>query len=310
MALNADILLERIHLKSQARRWRLMALMVAVFALLLLFQKFGQSSGLPLSQEHIARVTLGEMILDDTERDKLLKNIEKDDDIKAVILRIDSPGGTTVASEEVYLALRDIAAKKPVVATMRSMATSGGYLAAIGADYIVAREGTITGSVGVILQTMEVTELSKKLGIKPIIVRSGALKASPTPVEKITPKARQMLEGIIDDFYNYFLNLVKTRRAMTDEQISVIADGRVVSSRQALELNMIDAIGGEKQALAWLVKKRKIDESLEIRDHEVPKEDNPLQELLHGAAAGTIFENLSTVPLDGLVSIWQPAALK
>ena len=310
MALNADILLERIHLKAQARRWRLVALAIAVISALVLFQKFGVGSALPIAQDHIARVTIDEVIFDDAERDDLLKEMEEDESVKAVILRIDSPGGTTVASEEIYLALRRIAEKKPVVATMRSFATSGGYLAAIGADYIVAREGTITGSIGVIMQSAEMTELAKKIGITPIIVRSGSLKATPTPVEKLNAKTRKMLEGIIDDFYQYFIGLVKERRQLTDEELAVIADGRVLSSRQAVKLKMVDEIGGEPEALAWLEKKHQIDPTLEIQDHEVPEEKPDLRDLLLDSAAGTIFENLATVPLDGLVSIWHPAAIK
>ena len=310
MALNADILLERIHLKNQARRWRLVALVVAVLAALFLFQKFSKGGGLPLSQDHIARITLDEIIFDDVKRDELLQEIEDDDDIKAVIMRIDSPGGTTVGSEEIYLRLRRIAKKKPVVAAMRSAATSGGYMAAIGADYIVAREGTITGSIGVIMQSAEITELAKKIGIKPIVIRSGELKARPTPAEKMTPKAKKMLEGIIDDFFQYFIGLVKTRRALSDEQVAVISDGRVVSARQAVKLNLIDAIGGELELLAWLKQHKKLDDTLEIRDYEVPEEDGSLKELLSGAMAGTIFENLMSLPLDGLVSIWHPSPLK
>lgn len=285
-------------------------MIVAVLATLFIFQKFSKNSGLPLLQQHIARVTLDEIIFDDAKRDELFAEIEKDDNVKAVILRIDTPGGTTVASEEIYLELRKIAKKKPVVATMRSFATSGGYLAAIGADHIIAREGTVTGSIGVIMQTFEATELAKKIGIKPIVVRSGELKAAPTPAEKMTPKARKMLEGIIDDFFQYFIGLVKTRRGLTDDQVKAISDGRVVSARQAIKLNLVDEIGGEAEALAWLKDKHQIDTTLEIRDHEVSEDESPFKQLLESASAGTIFEDISTVPLDGLVSIWHPSALK
>jgi protease-4 len=307
MALNADILLERIHLKAQARRWRLVALSVVVLAALALFQNFGKESGLSINPAHIARYSLDEIIMDDLERDELLEKIAKNDNAKALILRIDSPGGTTVASEEIFLQLRKIAEKKPVIATMRSFATSGGYMAAIGADYILAREGTITGSVGVIVQSAEITELAKKMGIKPVVVRSGELKASPTPLEKMGPKARKMLQGIINDFYEYFIGLVKTRRNLTDKQVDAIADGRVVSARQALELNLIDGIGGEKEALEWLEANHQIDANSDIRDYKLAEDENPLKELLKSSVDGTIFENIGAVPLDGMVSIWHPS---
>lgn len=308
MALNADMLLERIHLKAQARRWRLVALVVAILAAIVVFQKFGKNSGIGIMQDHIARVALDEVIFDDVERIDLLNEIAADSSVKAVILRIDSPGGTTVGSEEIYLKLREIAKKKPIAATLRSMATSGGYMAAVGADYIVAREGTLTGSIGVIMQSAEMTELADKMGIKPIVVRSGALKASPTPLEKLKPEVQTMLEGIVDDFFQYFLEVVTQRRGLNEAQIAGISDGRVVSARQALKLNLIDKIGGEDDVLKWLNAKHKINTKLEIRDYEVPEDDNPIKELLESSVEGTIFENLGTASLDGLVSIWHPAS--
>lgn len=310
MSLNADIMLERIHLKNQARRWRMVAFAIALATAFIIFYKFYDrfESG-NFAGHAIARFALDEVIFDDVKRSKLMKEIAEDDSYKALILRIDTPGGTTVGSEQLFLELRKIAEKKPVVATMRSIATSGGYMAAVGADYIVAREGTLTGSVGVIMQTAEITELAEKIGIKPIVVRSGALKATPTPIEKFDENTRTMLEGIIQDFYQYFINLVKERRGLSDEQVAYISDGRVVSARQALNNNLIDEIGGEDEALAWLKETHQINTDLEIVDVEIPKEENPIQQLFESAFKGTILENL-TIPLDGLVSIWHPAGLK
>ncbi len=310
MALNADMLLERIHLKNQARRWRLVAIIIAIIAAIVFFEKMGKLNNFVNIQSHIARFEIDEIIFDEPKRLDLLDEIKDDDSIKALILRIDSPGGTTVGSEALYLKLREIAAKKPVVATLRSMATSGGYMAAIGADYILAREGTITGSVGVIMQSAEMTELAEKLGIKPIVVRSGALKASPTPFEKLTPDVREMLDGVIQDFFDYFIGLVAERRQLTPEQIAYISDGRVVSTRQALNAHLIDAIGGESEAKQWLEKNHEIAVTLDVRDYEVPEEKSAFKEIFDGAVAGTIFENLNAASLDGLVSIWHPTALK
>lgn len=307
MALNADTLLDRIYLKNQARRWRIIALVLGLVCLLVLVSKTNDFSS-KLEGEHIARLTVEDVIEDDAKRHELLKEIAEDDQVKALILRMDSPGGGTVGSEEIYLDLRAVAKKKPVICTMRSYATSGGYLAAIGADYILAREGTITGSIGVIMQTAEITSLAQKLGIKPITVKSGNMKASPNPFEVFSEKDRVLVQGIISDFYDYFINLVKKRRKMTDEQIAAIADGRVVSARTALKLNMIDAIGGEKEALEWLEKEHQIDPSLDILDKEAEEDKPTMETLLEGYASKIITNNL-LVKLDGLVSIWQPAAL-
>jgi protease-4 len=308
MALNADTLLDRIYLKNQARRWRMIALVLGLISLLVLVGK-SNDFGSQFEGDHIARLTIDDVIDDDTKRHDLLMEIAEDDQVKALILRMDSPGGGTVGSEQIYLDLREIAKKKPVICTMRSYATSGGYLAAIGADYILAREGTLTGSIGVIMQTAEVTSLAEKLGIKPITVKSGNLKATPNPFESFGEKDRAVIQGIINEFYDYFLDLVKTRRKMTDEQIATIADGRVVSARTALKLKMIDAIGGDKEALEWLKAEHQVDPSLEIFDKKV-KEDKPTLESLLEGYATKIFKNNMLVKLDGLVSIWQPAGLR
>lgn len=308
MALNADTLLDRIYLKGQARRWRMIALLVGLISCLLLAQRF-ETLERGLAGEHIARYSLNNVIYDSVKRHELLQGIAEDDNIKALIIKINSPGGGTVGAEQVFLDLREIAKKKPVVCVMRSYATSGGYLAAIGADYLLAREGTLTGSIGVIMQTAEVTELVKKLGIKSITVKSGELKASPNPMETFTEKEREMLEGLIGDFYDYFITTVKERRKLTDEEVAAIADGRVVSARTALKLRLIDAIGGEPEALEWLKKEHHIDTNLEIRDVKIVSNRPPLEKLLERYVSRIFIDN-ALVKLDGLVSIWQPATLR
>ncbi len=308
MALNADTLLDRIQLKNQARRWRIAALVVGVLAVILVTEDFsGIKPG--ISSEYIARFTLDKLILDNPKRSKLLREIADDDSVKALILRVDTPGGSTVASEEIYLDLLRVAEQKPVVCVMRSFATSGGYMAAMGADYILAREGTITGSIGVIMQTVEISELAKNLGINPITVRSGELKGAPTPFEKFTPKHEKLIKSIINDFNEYFLSLVQNRRKLTDEQMEMIKDGRVLSAKQALELNLIDGIGGEEEALNWLEKQHNISPDLEIIDAKIPSDKKGLEKIIDEYTS-SIFSNNAFVRLDGLVSIWQPAELQ
>jgi len=307
MSLNADTILERLHLINQARRWRIFALVVLAVSLFIVFEKFSPLDSSGLSSNHIARFQLSEMIVDDKEREALLEEIAEDDDIKALILEINSPGGTTVASEQLYLDLREIAAKKPVIASLQSMATSGAYMAAIAADHIVARRGTITGSVGVIMQAAEFTNLAENLGITPIIVRSGTLKAVPNPLEKMSEPTETMLKGLIDSFFDYFISLVAERRNLTAEQRTVIADGRVVSATQAITLNLVDEIGGEKQALAWLQKTHNLSAELDIRDYEVPEEENPFEQLLKSAFGESISSRMGFPALDGLMAIWHPS---
>lgn len=304
MALNADTLLDRIHLKNQAQRWRFIALAIALVAVLVLFGRVGGVDG-KLQDDYIARFTVEDIIVDDVYRHEKLVEIAEDESIKALILRMDSPGGSTVGADQLYKDIREIAKNKPVVCTMRSMATSGGYLGAIGADYIVANPGTLTGSIGVILQTAEITKLAEKIGITPITVKSGPLKGSPTLLEKFGDEEQKLLQSLIKDFQTYFIGLVKERRSLTDEQVDVIDDGRVVSAQQAIQLNLIDEIGGEKEALAWLEKEHQIDTTLEVQNVEVDDEEEPLEKLLKDYTSGVL--NLESFVLPkGLLSLWQP----
>jgi protease-4 len=307
MALNADTLLDRIYLKSQARRWRIIALLLGLVAFLAIAGRFSDVDS-RFAGEHIARLTIAEVIDDDIKRHELMQEIAEDKNVKALIVRINSPGGGTVGSEQIYLDLREIAKRIPVVCTMRSYAASGGYLAAIGADYILATEGTITGSVGVIMQTAEVSSLADKLGIKPITVRSGELKAAPNPFAPFTSQERDLVQGVIADFYNYFLDLVKTRRKLTKEQVAIIADGRIVSGREAVKLHLVDALGGEKEALEWLKKEHKIDTSLEVIEVK-EKDDTPPLEKLFENVAPRLFTNSVFGKIDGLQAIWQPSLI-
>jgi len=305
MALNADTLLDRMHLKSQAQRWRIIALAVGLSAILLLLGNIGGVTP-GLNNNYIARFTVEDVIVDDVERQTLLRELAEDDNVKAVILRMDSPGGTTVGSDQLYRDIRAIAEHKPVVCTMRSYATSGGYLASLGADYIFANHGTLTGSIGVILQTAEVTKLIEKIGVTPITVKSGPLKGSPTMFEKFTPDQEALLKSIINDFQDYFLGLVKERRKLTDAQLKNIADGRVVSAPTALELHLIDAIGGEDEALKWLEKEHDISADLDVKDVELSEEEPSIKKFV-GSYASQALLNHDLTQLDGLISVWQPA---
>jgi protease-4 len=306
MALNADTLLDRIHLKTQARRWRMVALVACLLMVFVLTDDFFSLKQDVIGEGYIARFTVDNIILDDPKRQKLLQKIAADEQIKALILRIDSPGGSTVGSEELYMNIKEIAARKPVVCTMRSFATSGGYLAALGCDYIFALKGTITGSIGVMLQTAEISELAKKIGITPVMVRSGELKGAPTPFTKITRKERALLENVVDSFFSYFLEKVITERGLTDEQAATIKDGRIFSADQALALNLIDGIGSEKEALAWLEQEKGISAKLPVEEKEIPSDAKGLAKLVENVSAAILPQNF-VIGVDGLVSIWQPS---
>jgi protease-4 len=311
MTVHADTLIDRIKLKTQLTRWRILAIAIAVISLVVLIESKSSSLGGvggPIRGHYIARITIDGVIGDNKKLSELIKEVKEDSYAKAVVVWVDSPGGSAVGGQQVYLDLRDLAKDKPVVAVMRSMATSAGYMLSLGADRIFAREGTITGSVGVIMETAEITELAQKLGIKPIVFKSGDNKASPSPIEKLTPEQSAVMQTVIKDFYNWFSALVVERRKLKPEQLEAISDGRVFSGRQALALQLIDQLGGEKEAVEWLEKNKKIDTGLEVEDVALKQEKPSFFDEISQKASDAIFSR-SHLGLDGLIAIWHPKLL-
>lgn len=305
MSLNADTLIDRSYLKGQITKWRTVAIVVIVLSLLLLTMRVDT----PItSLEHIARVKVEGVIADDIRRDELFADLEEDAGVKGVIVWIDSPGGTVVGGEQLYLNIKKLSEKKPVVVVMRSLATSAGYMAAIGADRVYARHGTITGSIGVIMQAAEVTDLVERMGITPITIKSGVNKATPNPFEKMTPENRAVMETVVADFHSTFVNMVAKARKMDRDKVLQLADGRVYTGPQALELGLVDALGGEEDAVEWLKTEHKLDAEIEVRDRE-PEPERPRN---LGEFFGQVAKSFAIFPqiqLDGLVSIWQPKSM-
>lgn len=305
MSLNADTLIDRSYLKGQITKWRLIAISVIVLSVFLLTQNLNT----PLvAMDYVARVTIDGVIADDLRRDELFDDLEEDDNVKAVIVWMDSPGGTVVGGEQLYLNIKHLAEKKPVVVVMRSLAASAGYMATLGADRIYARRGTLTGSIGVIMQTAEITEMADKLGVHPITIKSGPNKASPNPLEKMTEENRAALEVVVKDFFATFVDMVAEERGLERDRVLELADGRVYTGPQAKELGLVDALGGEEDALAWLEAEGKVSADIEVRDRE-PRAEKPrnLAELFEQMAGSLAF--FPQIQLDGLVSIWQPKSM-
>lgn len=300
MALDTDKYFDRRRLKRRLTLWRLVAI-VAVVALVAL--AFGQFDSLDRS-DHVAVVDVLNLIVDDPKRDKLFKKIADDPNAKALLVRINSPGGTVVGGEALYLSIRRVAGKKPVVAVLRELATSAGYMAAIGADHIIGRQSTITGSIGVLMQTTDVTGLLDKLGVKPESVKSSPLKAQPNPLEPFSEEARQATRLIIDDMYDMFVSLVSSRRNLDDAKTRQLADGRIYTGRQAAANGLIDAIGGEDEARTWLETAKGIKKTLPLRPVSVRKERSLLRDLFDDAVGKTLFSE--RLRLDGMISLWHP----
>jgi len=281
--------LERDFYEERRRRWRRSAfwrgfLVAAVIAVLI---GVWAASGLFANAgRQIARIEVGGVIADDLDRDKLLADLADNDNIRAVIVRVNSPGGTTAGAEALYEGLRRIAAKKPVVAELAELAASGGYVAAIAADHIVARGNTLTGSIGVIMEYPDLTQVMAKLGVELETVRSSELKAEPSPFRPTSPAARAVEEKLVADSYQWFRGLVAERRGLQGSDLDQAANGAVFTGRQALAGGLIDEIGGEPEARAWLESRDAGLAGLPVRDWEVERE-GPLAERLLGEIGPT-----------------------
>ncbi|MGB0086163.1 MAG: signal peptide peptidase SppA [Rhodomicrobiaceae bacterium] len=319
MTLEADSLAERRRLKRRLRFWRVGAILLAVIAIIAIFLS---SNGTTLAQlgfnPHIARVTIAGFISDDRDQRKLLSDIGDNRQVRGVILHINSPGGTTAGAEALYNSLRRLAEKKPVVAVFGTAATSAAYLAGIAADHIVARGNSITGSVGVILQYAEFSELLHNWGIHVEEVRSGELKAIPSPFTPTDAKGRALIEELVDESRNWFVDIVTKRRALKPDVIEQVKTGRIYTGRQAIQIGLVDEIGDEQTALKWLQEKRGVPKDIEIIDRKT--ESSYSSVLMHSLAAGAgsvfggpverilelITEGRHFNQLDGLISLWHP----
>lgn len=301
MAFEADLLLERRRLKRRLLLWRVLAVLALVAGALALAKGEGGDVGLGA---YVARLEVSGLILSDPEREDALAEVAASSRAKALIVRIDSPGGTVVGGESLYRALRRVAEKKPVVAVMRETAASAAYMTALAADQIVAHEGTVTGSIGVLMQHADLTSMLDKLGIKPETIKSAPLKATPNPLEPLTEEGRKAAKAIVLDMYDMFVAMVAERRGLAVDKARGLADGRVFTGRQAKAEGLVDRIGGEPEARAWLAEVRGIAATTPVHDVEIERKDGWWRELSDKAIGKSWFSG--GLRLDGLVAVWQP----
>ncbi len=265
MTLDTDTRLDRRRIKRQLTAWRAIAILALAGGGLLLLGDFGSL----VEERHIARLSVSGVIVEDAAREEALRAILDEDLTQALIVRIDSPGGTVVGGEALYTDLRAIAGRIPVVAIMGTLATSGGYMTALGADHILAREGSITGSIGVIFQATDISVLLESLGVGTEAIKSAPLKGEPSPLAPLSPEAREATREVVLDLYAMFVGMVAERRGMERAEAEALADGRVFTGRQALARGLIDGIGGEPAAIRWLEEARGIESDLPVYDVEV-----------------------------------------
>jgi protease-4 len=304
MALEADQAVDRRRLKRRLSFWRAAAVIaVAALAIVAVARQRGALSSF-VERPHVERLAVSGVISEDSARSAALKDVLKNERAKALIVEINSPGGTVVGSEALFRELRAIAAKKPVVAVMGTLAASGGYMTALGADHIVAREGTITGSIGVIMQSADVTGLLKKLGIEAEAIKSAPLKAVPSPLEPLTPEGREATRAVVMDMYDMFVGMVADRRELDPEEAKRLADGRIYTGRQAVAAKLIDEIGGEDEARTWLETARGVPASLPVYDVRIERDSSDVLGLVSGRIGKALFSERLT--LDGLMALWHP----
>ncbi len=316
----SDYFVERRKLKRSRGIWRAMAFIALAGTVVAGGFALGGAPALRDGRAHVARIEISGTITGDKKTLDLIKRAERDN-AKALLLVVNSPGGTVSGSEAIYDAVRSVAAKKPTVAVVDGTAASGGYIAAIATDRIVARETAIVGSIGVLFQYPNVVKLLDTLGIRMEGVKSSPLKAAPNPFEPMTPESKAALEAVIGDTFDWFKRLVRERRGYDDAGLARVADGRVFSGRQGLELRLVDAVGDERAALEWLRADKKIDRDLPVNTYK--RDDTAerlgLAEALAFAAdlsgftrAGDAFRRAGSSDrepvLDGLLALWHPAA--
>jgi protease-4 len=325
MSLDADLIVDRRRMRRKLTFWRVLTVLVAIAAVVgvgvMLTGDRSAIAGGPGGS--IARITIEGLIRGSRQRVQALDRLAESN-AKAVIVHVNSPGGTVAGSEELYDSLIKLKAKKPLVVVIDGLAASGGYITAIAADHIVAQQSGIVGSIGVIFQYPNVTDLLKTVGVQIETIKSSPLKAAPSGYEPTSPEARAAVEDIVKDSYAWFKGLVRERRHMDDAQLAKVSDGRVFTGRQAVELKLIDTLGDEQTAIDWLAKEKNIDAKTPVRDYPLSPRFGDLP-FLHVAMAGLLdaagltglaerfkdwgaIQAVERLNLDGLLALWHPSS--
>lgn len=312
-----DLLADRRVLTRKLAFWRAAALGVALVGALGVGVYAGRRGGAAAGADQVARFKVSGLITGDEETVKLIRAVASAERVKAALVMIESPGGTTAGSERLYQELRKLSAKKPVVAVVGTMAASGGYITALAADQIVAQETSIVGSIGVIYQNPNMTRTLDMLGVKVEEIKSSPLKASPNPYSPTSEQARAAIQAMIEDSFDWFKRLVRERRGMDEAALNAVADGRIFTGRQSLPLKLVDRLGDESAARAWLAQAKGVPASLPARDWKPPRGTLARIGLAEAGAAALDFAGLASLAaalrsdaagaakLDGLLSVWQ-----
>ena len=322
MAVDAEMIADRRRLRRKLTFWRVLAVVVVIAAVLAGgFVATRGTAPFGAARPQIARIGVSGFIAGDQRMTELFGRVGRSKAVSAVVISINSPGGTTTGSEELFDGIRQLAQRKPTVAFVDGLAASGAYITAIAADRIVARDTALVGSIGVLFEYPDVSKLLSNVGVSMEAIKSSPLKAEPSGFRPTPPEARAALQAVVNDTYAWFKNLVAERRGMSPEQLAAVDDGRIFSARQGLPLKLVDQLGTERDAIAWLEREKGVAHDLPIRDWK-PKGSSAFS-LWSAAAFGADLFGLDHVAqamrrgadaaaaarLDGLLAVWQPQAL-
>ena len=305
MSLEADLLLDRRRLKRRLNFWRVLAVLAFVAALVIAIRPGGGGAG-----PHVARLNIRGVITEDHQLLDAVARLERDGNVRAVVVAVDSPGGSVAGGESLRAALIRVAARKPVVTVMEGTAASAGYMISLPAARIFARDATLTGSIGVILQTGEVSGLLGKLGVSADAITSGPLKDQPSFTRPLTEEGRTYLHDLVNDMFDQFVTMVADARHMDKARVRELADGRAYTGRQARALGLVDQIGGEHEARDWLEHEHQVSANLPIRDVRpgsfIQRATGSAMSGLLDLAAGSL--GAGRLQAGGAWAIWQGAA--
>jgi protease-4 len=320
MSLDADAIVDRRRMRRKLTFWRLGAAVIALAAIAGAAFALTPRDRMFVDGNYIARIKVEGLIRDNHDRVEALDRLSRSS-ARAVIVHVDSPGGTTAGSQQLFESLRAVGAKKPMVVVVDGLAASGAYIAALSADHIIAHDTSLVGSIGVLFQYPNFTGVLKTIGVEVESIKSSPLKAAPNGFEPTSPEARAAVEAVVLDSYAWFKGLVKDRRQMDDRQLTTVSDGRVFTGRQGVGLKLVDSLGNEKTALDWLAAEKQVPADTPVRDYTLQPRFSEFS-FLHMAAwtfqavglsafaqhleAWGAVRAVERLNLDGLLALWHP----
>ncbi len=319
MPIDAEAIADRRRLRRKLSFWRIAGFSGLIAAIAAIGYASADRMGYGGVQQQIARISIDGVITGNQRMADLMQRVGDSSLVSGVVISINSPGGTTTGSEELYRNIRRLAEKKPVVTFVDGTAASGGYITAIASDYIVARETSLVGSIGVLFQYPDLSGLLGNVGVKVEAIKSGPLKAEPNPFTPTSPEARAATQLVVNDTFDWFKALVRERRRLNESELNEASTGQVFSGRQGVPLKLVDKLGGERDAVAWLEAEKGVAKDLPIRDWK-PRSERDFSIFAMAATAVDLmgFERVADVlrrtdahaeaaRLDGLLAVWQPS---